>query len=113
MTVKWPFERCNLLLFGRRRAAATARSVRACPRIETVEERTLLSSLGGVVGLDTDASVRLLSGINSQSPVEREVLDLNGGGSASTAASGNESEASFIGDFDGQVRPDHLECHFE
>ena len=104
MTVKSPFQQCTPLFFGRgRRAAATLRSVRACPRIETVEERTLLSSVGGVVNHDSDAAARLLFGTGSQSPVERAVIDLTRGGSGDTPESGNQSGTSFIGDFDGQT----------
>ena len=104
MTVKRHFERYSRLLFGRsRRLAVTARSVRACPRIEAVEESHLLSSLGGVVNHDSDAAARLLSGTSSQSPVERAVIDLTRGGSGDTSEPGTKSGTSFIGDFDGQT----------
>ena len=103
MTVKSPFEKFTHLFFGRgRRAAATVRSVRACPRIETVEERTLLSSLGGMVHYGSDAAASLQSGTSSQSPVAQAVIDLARDGSGNTPASGNQG-ASFVGDFDGQT----------
>ena len=85
MTVKWPFERYTRLLFGRnRRAGATVRSVRACPRVETVEERTLLSSVGGMATYGSDAAASLLSGTSSQSPVAQAVIDLARDGSGNT-----------------------------
>ena len=104
MTVKWPFERCTHLLFGRgRRAAATARSVPRLPPHRNGRGPHTISSVGGMVNHGSDAAASLLSGTSSQSPVERAVIDLTRGGSGNTPESGNRSGDSFVGDFDGQT----------